>query len=252
MQQEQAAAIMAVPGIAIVREYTKLDSYEELAAILIAAALYALALWTLALGLRSQQAGKIPRLPLKVIGSVSGSIATTILAWVQVGPGMDMVQAGIGCLVLSLLAFGVDFRWKPRKAANAQERLNEQLDAVLTHLSDADREATRTGDRELYTTFACYKTAVRKLVNAVRNSPEKAPLARRHLGPLLQGALEAGRNYLRVIEIEPNPKARQMILDMLRKLEREYKLAARDIASGNLASLEIETDVLNDMLRKMH
>lgn len=251
VRQEQAAVIMTVPGIAIVNEYAKLETYEELLAIIGAAGLYAIALWTLALGLRIQQKGEIPRLPWKVLGSVSASIATAILAWIKVGAGLDVVQAGIGCLVLSLLAFGVDFPLKPRQTANAQERLNQQLDAVLAHLADVDREATKTGDRELYTTYACYQSAVRKLVNAVRISPEKAPLARRHLGPLIQGALGAGRNYLRAIQIEPNPKARQRILEMLRKLEQEYKLAAHVIASGNLEARGIEIDALDDMLRKI-
>lgn len=256
VRQEQAAVIFAVPGIAIVKEYAQATSHEQLLAIIGSGCLYAIAIWMLVLGFRKQ--GSVDQssdergpLPWKLLGSTVASIATGLLAWIKFGPGLEVTQYMLGCFVLCLLSFGMDLQLKKRKALSGQERLDQRLNAVLIHLADADREAAKTGDRELYASFTSYQKAVRKLVEAVRASPEKAPITRRHLGPLVEGALGAGRNYLKTIQVAPNPKARCMIIELLQRLEQEYDLAARDIAAGNLESLEIEASTLTDMLNRL-
>lgn len=255
-RHEQAAVIFAVPGIAVVKEYSSVQTHEQLLMIVAVGGLYAVALGMMVLGLRKGEA--IPtsseagwRVPWKILGSVVASVATGTLAWMKFGPGLEVTQYALGCLVLCLLSFGLDFQFAKPNRTSRQDILNQRLDTVLQHLEDADHEVANIGDHKLYSSFNAYKAAVQKLIEAVRATPEKAPIARRHFGPLVEGALGAGRNYLKVVQVAPNPKARAVIIDMLHNLEQEYTQAADDIAAGNVENLEVEAGVLEEMLTRL-
>ncbi|UWQ10697.1 hypothetical protein K3X41_12525 [Aliiroseovarius crassostreae] len=256
VRQEQAAVIFAVPGIAVVKEYSSVQSHEQLLMVVAVGGLYAVALGMMVRGLRKCDAIPVSgeaggRFPWKISGSIVASVATGTLAWMNFGPGLEVTQYALGCLVLCLLSFGLDFQFAKRNRTSRQDILNQRLDTVLQHLEDADHEVAHIGDRDLYSSFNAYKGAVQKLIEAVRVTPEKAPIARRHFGPLVEGALGAGRNYLKVIQVAPNPKARAVIIEMLQRLEQEYTQAADDISAGNVENLEVEAGVLEDMLTRL-
>ncbi|MDU8943187.1 hypothetical protein [Ovoidimarina sediminis] len=253
----QAVTILVIPGLAIVQEFAAAESFATLAAVLASGGLYALAIWALMRGFSDEQAFRAapePRapLPLKAAGVALASAATGILAGLKWGTPLVISQYVIGCAVLAALSFGLDPYWthKP-EAATPRSRLEARLRAIGQLLNAADDQARSIGDEQLYGAFQTYRASVELLIEAIRAAPDRAHSVKRHLGPLLSGAAEAGRRYVTILRIAPNEAARETILDLLAKLGREYDRAARDYAAGDLRALAIEADVLEEMLGRL-
>ena len=256
-RSKRGVAILFVLGLDILIRLLVTQSVTGLMLVLASGALCGLSFYFLISGFSVDEANRAQRaerqkLPRKIIGSILLGLSAGTLAFEKTTDLLVALQFAIGGCVLALLSFGLDQLQSLRAAPETpQDRLYDRLDQIeikLGHAADAVRDL---GDAELAVAFIGYRDAVVRLIEAVLQAPDRHRTVKRHLGPLIDGALDAGRAYIRLLASSDAPEARGVILRLLDSLSAEYESAAKDYAKGDTAALRLEAEVLTDMLERM-
>lgn len=256
-RQEHGVAILLIPAVDIFIASMQAESAAGLLAVIVSGILCASAFYLLVKGFAVEQAfhkrlGKRPKLPRKIIGSVLAALSIGVLAVFKTSEILPGVQYGLGCFVLSLISFGFDpVSWRKSSTTTAAERLQFQLAAVTAKLDLAETEVRGINDPKLVAAFERYRDAVDGLIAAVRAAPERARSVKRHLGPLIDGALDAGRAFLKSRTGVAGNDGRDVMVDLLTELEREYEQATHDYAAANMDGLKRDAEVLREMLMRV-
>ncbi len=255
-RQQSGLAVLFLLALAILGEMMSSSTMTAVLTLVGAGALFVLGFSLLYTGFAIESAVKIgdkafPVVPRKTIGSCVVGVTAAIVAMQKTGVPLHGVQFAIATATLSMASFGLDpVRWRSTQPTS-EDRLTARLDLVVSRLELANEAVRQLRDPELTGVFTRYQTAVLDLVRAVRAAPERNRSVRRHLGPFIDGALDAGRTYLQIANSQPNPDARAVIMGLLTEFSQEYEAATRDYCAGNSEALLREAEVMHDMLARV-
>lgn len=191
--------------------------------------------------MRAPGAGR-PALPrLRLAAGLTG----VGIALAALGPLGLPAALGLGLLAvpLHLAAFGTDPAvpaTRPREAAplaQAESRLAE-IAARLAPLQDA----------EIAAAHARFATAARRLIAALEHHPVALTGSRRHLGPLLDGTLDAARRLAQVWRTAEHGAARAEFLAFLADLAQAYAAEAARQEREIRTAMELEIAVVRDQI----
>ena len=248
--------IPLVPAAIPLLEASEPSTLLWLSAPLVAAAI---AVWLLIIGLAAEAKWKAseiaarPRLPAKVLGALALGVTVSLLVLVHTdGPPVMAVTKGVIGAVLALLSFGLDpLSDKGLATISDRERyavaqkvadIHARLDGMVGRV----RVLHDSGALDVTLSVA---TAVRRLTQAVMLDPKHHRTARRHLGPMFDGAEQGAERFAALWTISPQPEAMAEFVALAGQLAAEFDRAAVAYAQAGAEDLKVEAAVLRGLIK---
>ena len=220
----------------------------------------AIAVWFLSVGLAAEarwndsETAMRPRLPAKILGALALGVTVSLLVLVHTdgGPIVALTKGILGA-VLSLLAFGLD----PLKSKGLATISDRERYAVAQKVADIHARLDGIVDRVrvLHESAALDVTlsvasAVRRLTQAVMLDPKHHRNARRHLGPMFDGAEQGAQRFAALWTISQKPEALAAYVDLATQLAEEYNREAEAYAQAGADELKVEAAVLRGLIKR--
>ena len=220
-------------------------------------ALYGAAIWTLTQGLRAEEAydaapvARKPKVPLKL--AAAGLMGVAVAATVFFRHGL-LVEAGMVGLVatgLFVTAFGIDpLKNKGASGPLAEEalRANDMARHAEVLLTEIGTRIATIGDAEVTAGFTAFRHSANRLIDILRDAPERHRDLRRHLGVYLDALSDATDRFSILHAASPDPEAKARYLNMLDGLKEQFDTRAGQYLADEQSRLDVELDVLQDRL----
>jgi len=255
-----AVALLLIPLVPAA--FPLLEASEPVTVLWLSAPLVAaaMAVWLLILGLaaeakwKSSEIAERPRLPAKILGALALGVTVSLLVLVHSdGPPMMAVTKGVIGAVLALLSFGLDpLTDKGLATISDRERYAvaqkvSDIHARLDGIVDKVRGLHDSGALDVTLSVA---SAVRRLTQAVMLDPKHHRTARRHLGPMFDGAEQGALRFAALWTISQKPEALAAYVALATQLAEEYNRAAEAYAQAGAEELKVEAAVLRGLIKR--
>lgn len=195
-----------------------------------------------------------PKVPAKILGALALGVTVSLLVLVHTDGGpVSAVTKGIIGTVLALLSFGLD-PLKDKGLATAADR--EQLVVSTAAAKVADRLAVMQASVDGLGNYAAKAAisdvgaAITRLNAAVLLDPVRHRIARRHLGPMMDGVEQATQKFVKLWTITPDSYALLDFSALAAQVAAEFHRAAVAYAREGAEDLKVEAAVLRSLMTR--
>lgn len=191
--------------------------------------------------------------PLKTLGGVTITLATTITAWAGAGHNLPVALAfGGGAFAAFVLLYGLDARRQPVIIASHNgdnQRVSEALQLAEQKILTIEQASLQITESEMRQRLTRIITVARQILDEIARDPRDLRRARKFLNTYLDGAQRVVSGYAETHSKHKTKPLEANFRRVLVSIEDVFGQQYQRLLENDLNDLDVQMEVLENQLK---